>query len=734
MEFGKYLIKNKGKIKRWDEGLPIGNGWIGNLVFGDENLIFSLDRAGLWDLTPPPEWEYPEYNYDTMVKLVRSAKAGCEEDWKKFKKIFDGTYGHSTPTKINAGKLVFDFPIDDETEFYLDIADGLITVKNQYGTMKTLMSADKKYGIAVYDKKYNFKLEFPEYYFALTTEDNLHHKVTNGLGYEPTKVIGVKGTTCYVHKTGYGQTFGVAVNERIEGDNKILIYYVFDEKNEESALLDVEKVFSNSGTSFDVLYKENVKWWDEFWSESRISVPDPMIERLYYLTYYQMRSANVKGGWPTPAQSLWTCCDGQLPPWKGDYHHDLNTQFMYMSYMRANHLDTGYVFIDYLWGLRDYYRQFAREFHGVEGMIVPAVCGLDGKPLGGWAMYSLSPTMSIWLAKSFIDYYDYTADKNFLEEKAYVFTKEVCDAILSMMIERDGKLYLPLSSSPEYNDGNVEAFLEWSNNDIQLVNYGFKEVIRLAKILGKEVETEKFEVALTKLDEYYVNDKLFMCLDNKGQMVEKSHRHHANVMNIYPLKTLRPTDEQKRLTIERNLERLEYLGFGQWVGFSYPWFAGLSATVGSANRSLFHLQMFARCFCGQTNGFHLNGDFMKYGVSLFHYRPFTIEANYCFCDALQDMLIQDEDGYINLFPCVPNEWKNKTFYFDNFLCRGGFMASARYESGKITSFTLTSDKEITVKVKNNFAKDELTFSNGYKTTTNKGDFFSITFKGKIDLI
>ena len=57
MEFGKYTISNKGKIKRWDEGLPIGNGWIGNLVFGDKNLVFSLDRAGLWDLTPPPEWE-----------------------------------------------------------------------------------------------------------------------------------------------------------------------------------------------------------------------------------------------------------------------------------------------------------------------------------------------------------------------------------------------------------------------------------------------------------------------------------------------------------------------------------------------------------------------------------------------------------------------------------------------------------------------------------------------------
>jgi len=732
MELAKYTISHKGKIARWDEGLPIGNGWIGNLVFGDDNLVFSLDRAGLWDLTPPPEWEYPEYNYDTMVKLVRSAKAGNEEDWKKFKKIFDGTYGHSTPTKINAGKLVFDFPVDDKTEFYLDIADGLIVVKNEYGTVKTLLSADKKYGIAVFDKKYSFKAEFPEYYFAEETKDNLHGKTTKGLGYAPTKIVEVDGVKCYVHKTGYGQTFGIAVKEIIKGNDKILYYYVFDEKNEELALQNVKEVFAVE-SDLGTLYKENVKWWDEFWAESKISVPDQMLERLYYLTYYQMRSANVKGGWPTPAQSLWTCCDGNLPPWKGDYHHDLNTQFMYMSYMRANHLDTGYVFIDYLWGLRDYYRQFAREFHGVQGMIVPAVCGLDGKPLGGWAMYSLSPTMSIWLAKSFIDYYDYTADKSFLEEKAYVFTKEVCDAILSMMEERDGKLYLPLSSSPEYNDGEKEAFLEWSNNDIQLVDYGFKEVIRLAKILGKDKEVEKFQIALTKLDEYYVNERLVMCLDNHGQMVEVSHRHHANVMNIYPLKTLRPTTEEKELTIERNLLRLEELGTGQWVGFSYPWFAGLSATKESANRALYHLQMFARCFCQDDNGFHLNGDYKKYGVSLFHYRPFTIEANYCFCDVLQDMLIEDKDGYIKLFPCVPNEWKKESISFDNFLCRGGVFASAKYDGGKVSYFTLTSDKEITIKIRNNFGAETLKFSNGVLVNAKIGEIFELKFNGKVEL-
>ena len=76
MEIKDYKMIHKGKIARWDEGLPLGNGIIGTLAFGDDKLVLSLDRAGLWDLTPPPERDQPEYKYQTMVKLGRSGMAG----------------------------------------------------------------------------------------------------------------------------------------------------------------------------------------------------------------------------------------------------------------------------------------------------------------------------------------------------------------------------------------------------------------------------------------------------------------------------------------------------------------------------------------------------------------------------------------------------------------------------------------------------------------------------------
>ena len=50
-----------------------------------------------------------------------------------------------------------------------------------------------------------------------------------------------------------------------------------------------------------------------------------------------------------PLQGVWTADNDCLPPWKGDYHHDTNTQLSYQSYLKANRLDEGRVFVDYLW-------------------------------------------------------------------------------------------------------------------------------------------------------------------------------------------------------------------------------------------------------------------------------------------------------------------------------------------------------------------------------------------------
>jgi alpha-L-fucosidase 2 len=49
-------VKLTAPIRTWDEAVPLGNGLLGGLLWGETNLLrLSLDRGDLWDLRTPPE-------------------------------------------------------------------------------------------------------------------------------------------------------------------------------------------------------------------------------------------------------------------------------------------------------------------------------------------------------------------------------------------------------------------------------------------------------------------------------------------------------------------------------------------------------------------------------------------------------------------------------------------------------------------------------------------------------
>ena len=94
-----YNLFRKGKIALWDEAMPIGNGDMGGLLFGDSQAVLSLDKGGLWDNRPAPEALEDGYNYANLVKLV---KTDTDESWEEVQRLFCRITRNSTPTKINA--------------------------------------------------------------------------------------------------------------------------------------------------------------------------------------------------------------------------------------------------------------------------------------------------------------------------------------------------------------------------------------------------------------------------------------------------------------------------------------------------------------------------------------------------------------------------------------------------------------------------------------------------------
>ena len=166
-----------------------------------------------------------------------------------------------------------------------------------------------------------------------------------------------------------------------------------------------------------------------------------------------------------------------------------------------------------------------------------------------------------------------------------------------------------------------------------------------------------------------------LAVDESGLMISpderlpESHRHFSHAMAIYPLQTLdyQGSESAKRI-IDDTISHLEKLGKGQWVGYSFAWMAALYTRQGNGGAARYHLGQFWQYMCS-PNGFHLNGDYTKAGITQFHYRPFTLEGNMAAADALQEMLLQTNNGVIRPFPAIPKEWRITELNLAGFVAR-----------------------------------------------------------------
>ena len=309
-------------------------------------------------------------------------------------------------------------------------------------------------------------------------------------------------------------------------------------------------------------------------------------------------------------------------------------------------------------------------------------------------MYSFAPISTVWMIQSLDEYYLYTGDEKFLKNKLYPIFRDTGNAMLALMEERDGKLYLPLSASPEIYHNEKEAYLEPNSNyDLALLRYLYTKLRDYGKKLHKSYK--KYEKVLSKLDSLAVRDDGVLMIDRKRALHE-THRHFSHIMAIYPLHLINYDTPENQRIINATINQLERFGTGLWCGFSYGMSAQLYAMAGKGNAVYSMLYDYMKALVAD-NGFHLNGDFKHTGITAWHNRPFTMESHYSFCDGIHLMLMQEHEGYLSLLPALPDEWED--LEFSKLRSYGGLLVSLKLEGGRVTKLTLTAPRAMTVKVK-----------------------------------
>lgn len=158
-----YNISYNNKIESWDEGLPLGSGKLGCLIYGDDTLRFSLDRVDLWDNRPTPATLEKNFNYEYLKKLVNS---GNQEDWNEFNRMFNlVTHNTPYPSKITAGRFELDFRKKSEQKsFYVNISKAIATIKvGGAQSIETFVSAVRHVGVARIKGEFSLNIHIPKY-------------------------------------------------------------------------------------------------------------------------------------------------------------------------------------------------------------------------------------------------------------------------------------------------------------------------------------------------------------------------------------------------------------------------------------------------------------------------------------------------------------------------------------------------------------------------------------------
>ncbi len=683
----------EGPITTWDEAIPLGNGMSGGLLWGEGSEVrLSLDRGDLWDERLPDLLLQDNWNYDTIRRLVAAGNQA------EISRLFDVPYDRIPfPTKLPGGRLVLTLAPSQTCQYFeLDMRRAVGQTHLGDGQLECFFAATRPVAM--------LRVAGPPLQFHFQRPQGLDR-----LGYAAAQFGESPDMIWMVQKAALGLEYAVVVARQRQANATHLAVAIVSNRDGQNPLeVGKQHVHQALEAGYQSVLTEHVQWWDRFWSISSVTIPDPLIQQHYNLVRYFYGAASRPDAPPMPLQGVWTRDDGDLPPWKGDYHHDLNTQMTYLPYLTAGLFEAGESFLNDQWRLLPTYRKFAEHFFHVDGAAMPGVATQAGKPTGGWSQYSLSPTNALWVGQSFYLHWRYTADDQFLADKAYPWLSAMATGIEQLLQQRNGHLYLPLSSSPEIHDNSLCAWLPPNSNyDLALMRWAFAALAEMAGVLEKTDEQTHWRELLSKLDQPLADDQHILMFA-QGDPFNASHRHHSHTMEIHPLGTMHiESDERQRATIRATLKRMRELGTRAWVGYSFSWAAAMHARAGEPEAALDFLQKYAHAFI-LRNGFHANGDQTRSGLSGFTYRPFTLEGNFLCMEAVHEMVLQSwpRDFLTNplpivrVFPAMPWQWHDAAF--DRLRAQGGYIVSARRENNATTWFRIEATRDGLLKIRDNF--------------------------------
>ena len=698
---------------RWLEGIPLANGDIGALIWGDgAPLRVTLDKYDAWETR---EADLGDLTYAKLREMVDQKKRAEAEQCMRRAHLY-GDQAYPTRLPMPRLELAFGAPMEWQ-QARLHLRQARATLEARVDGAPLRIEAL----VHAHENVLRVRIEGAAPADVRVTLDHLDEGAKATLerwGYEGPTVTATAthGTLLFRSPTGYAYAAAWRRFPSREGKAEVICVALLSTEDAEDPLHAAQELVQRAGADSDPARHD--AWWTEYWSRSYLTIPDARLEALYYAEMYKLGCSSRPGKYPVTLQGLWTR-DGGMPPWSGDYHLDMNVQQSYWPIYTANRLELGEPLYRVFSACIPKWREQCQRFFGFDGIWAGCAIGPRGERVFGYSGVELWPGNAAWLAHHYWLHFLYSQDKTFLREQAMPMIRLAFLTYANLLEPDDeGELHVPLSYSPEWGEGGFVAYCRDPNCDLALIRFLAGAILKSNEVLNTEDDlTPRAREVLDKLTDYVqANGHLLI---SAGTPLTHSHRHHSHLMAIHPLGLLSVHGPEEERTLIRNaLHDIRVKGTGEWTGWAFPWMSLIASRAACGNMAWQMLDTYANAFI-KPNTFHVNGDPRIFGYSLFTYEPMTLEAGFGAAAAIMEMLLQSYDGVIRLFPSVPDRWHDA--YFAGLRAEGAFLVTAKLEGGQVPFVHITSEAGAPCQVKNPFGGPVELVADGGTSVALSGD-------------